>query len=278
MPVIPVLARANRAFLVDAVGRWPPPGSASTWTSAPGCPPRRTSTRWPARRFPTPAWCTWTTTRWWSRTRRRSAACPAPPPSAPTCARPGAIFAAPEVEELIDFDQPCGLLMMSVLHFVGGDIAPLVAEYTGRLAPGSYLALSHVVTDGADPSGVTGVQEVYEASPTDPAIRSTAAIRELFAGFELPAARPHRRADVHRPDVRVLARGPGAGHLDALRARPQGVSRLRQYGGGAVGFSPAESVTGRPAVGRAGARRRVPGGGVAPTDRRQYVGGASADG
>jgi hypothetical protein len=27
------------------------------------------------------------------------------------------------------------------------DIAPLVARYTDRLAPGSYLALSHVVTD-----------------------------------------------------------------------------------------------------------------------------------
>jgi hypothetical protein len=24
-----------------------------------------------------------------------------------------------------DFDQPCGVLMMSVLHFVGGDIATL---------------------------------------------------------------------------------------------------------------------------------------------------------
>jgi S-adenosyl methyltransferase len=98
---------------------------------------------------------------------------------------PEVIFAAPEVEELIDFDQPCGVLMMSVLHFVGGNIATLLARYTDRLAPGSYLTLSHVVTDGVDQSGLTGVQEVYEASPTDPAIRSTAAIRELFTGFEL---------------------------------------------------------------------------------------------
>jgi hypothetical protein len=76
---------------------------------------------------------------------------------------------SPEVAELIDFDQPCGVLMMSVLHFVGGDIARLLARYTERLAPGSYLALSHGVTDGADQPGMTGVQEVYEASPTDPA-------------------------------------------------------------------------------------------------------------
>jgi hypothetical protein len=42
-----------------------------------------------------------------------------------------------------------------------------------------------VVTDGADQSGMTGVQEVYQASPTDPAVRSTAAIRALFEGFEM---------------------------------------------------------------------------------------------
>ena len=98
---------------------------------------------------------------------------------------PEVIFASPEVKELIDFDQPCGVLMMSVLHFVGGAIAPLVARYTDRLAPGSYLALSHVVTDGAVESALTGVQEAYEASPTDPAVRNTAAIRELFTGFEM---------------------------------------------------------------------------------------------
>jgi hypothetical protein len=49
----------------------------------------------------------------------------------------------------------------------------------------AFLALSHVVTDGADESGITGVQEVYQASPTDPAVRSTAAIRALFEGFEM---------------------------------------------------------------------------------------------
>ena len=65
------------------------------------------------------------------------------------------------------------------------DIAPLVARYTDRLAPGSYLALSHVVTDGAAEWAVTGVQEAYEASPTEPAVRTTAAILELFTGFEM---------------------------------------------------------------------------------------------
>ena len=222
MPVIPVLARANRAFLVDSSGRWPPPGSASTWTSAPGCPPRPTSTRWPARPFPTPAWCTWTTTRWWSCTREAKRRVPGTAAVRADVRSPEVIFASPEVEELIDFDQPCGLLMMSVLHFVGGDIAPLVARYTGRLAPGSFLALSHGVTDGADQSGMTGVQEVYEASPTDPAVRSTAAIRELFAGFEL---QPPGLTDVRTFTDPTFAYSPespapGIWMLCAAAARP----------------------------------------------------------
>jgi S-adenosyl methyltransferase len=139
MPAIPVLARANRAFLVDSVGKM-----AAAGVRVPGTAAVRADVR-----------------------------------------SPEAIFASPEVEELIDFDQPCGVLMMSVLHFVGGNIAPLVARYTDRLAPGSYLALSHVVTDGAVKSELTGVQEAYEASPTDPAIRNSAAVRELFTGFEM---------------------------------------------------------------------------------------------
>jgi hypothetical protein len=62
-------------------------------------------------------------------------------------------------------------------------ISEALGGYTGRLAPGSFLALSHVVTDGAVESEVTGVQEAYQASPTDPAVRSTAAIRELFTSL-----------------------------------------------------------------------------------------------
>jgi len=126
MPAIPLLARANRAFLLDAVGRTAAAGVGQFLDIGSGLP------------------------------------------TSPN-----------------DLGQPCGLLMMSVLHFVGGPIAPLVARYTERLAPGSYLALSYVVADGADTSEVTGVQEAYQASPTDPAIRTTAAIRALFDGFEI---------------------------------------------------------------------------------------------
>ena len=58
---------------------------------------------------------------------------------------PAVVLAHPEVRRLIDFSQPVGVLMVAVLHFVSDDEDPagVVAAYAGRLAPGSYLVISH---------------------------------------------------------------------------------------------------------------------------------------
>jgi S-adenosyl methyltransferase len=185
MPVIPVLARANRAFLAYSVRKMAAAGISQYLDVGSGLP-TSPNVHEVARETVPDARVVYVdydpVVVLHSQAKRRM---PGTAAVRADVRSPEAIFAAPEVEELIDFDQPCGLLMMSVLHFVGGDIAPLVARYTDRLAPGSFLALSHGATDGADQSGMTGVQQVYEASPTDPAVRTTAAIRDLFEGFEL---------------------------------------------------------------------------------------------
>ena len=184
-PVIPVLARANRAFLADAVGKMAAAGIAQYLDIGSGLPTSPNvhevaRTAVPGARVVyvdiDPVAVTH------SKALRRSAGTAA---VRADLRSPAAVLAAPEVGDLIDFDQPCGLLFASVLHFVGGDIGPLMAQYTRRLAPGSYLALSHAVHDGAEPSHVTGVSRVYETSPADPQLRSTAAVRGLFTGFEL---------------------------------------------------------------------------------------------
>jgi len=184
-PVIPVLARANRAFLVDAVARMAAAGISQFLDIGSGLPTSPNVHEVARATVPDarvvyvdidPVVVTH------SQALRRS---PGTAAVRADVRSPGAVFTSPEVEELIDFGQPCGLLMVSVLHFVSGDITPLVAEYTRRLAPGSYLALSHVVTDGAAAPHMDGVAEAYEASPADPQVRSTAAVRELFTGFEL---------------------------------------------------------------------------------------------
>jgi hypothetical protein len=184
-PVIPVLARANRAFLVDAVRRMAAAGITQYLDIGSGLPTSPNVHEVASATAPDPRVVyvdvdpVVVNHSRVKRGRSGTATVRADLRS------PAAVFAAPEVGRLIDLSQPCGLLMMSVLHFVSGDITPLVAEYTRRLAPGSYLALSHVVSEGADPSNVAGVAEVYEKSPADPQIRTTAAIRELLAGFDL---------------------------------------------------------------------------------------------
>jgi hypothetical protein len=185
MPVIPVLARANRAFLVHAVAAMAAAGIDQFLDVGSGLP---TSPNVHEVARPTVPDARVVYVDYDPVVVEHSQARRLAPGTATVRAdarSPEEIFASPEVAELIDLGRPCGVLMMSVLHFIGGDIAPLVARYAARLAPGSCLALSHVVTDGADQSGMTGVQRVYEASPTDPAVRTTAEIRALFDGFEL---------------------------------------------------------------------------------------------
>ncbi len=184
-PVIPVLARANRAFLVEAVRRMAASGITQYLDIGSGLP-TSPNVHEVARALVPDARVVYADVD--PVVVSRSLALRRSPGIAAVRAdvrSPEAVFAAPELGELIDFGQPCGLLLVSVLHFVSGNITPLVAEYTRRLAPGSYLALSHAVSNGAAPSDVAGVAEVYEASPADPQVRTSTAVRELFTGFEL---------------------------------------------------------------------------------------------
>ena len=92
----------------------------------------------------------------------------------------------PQTRKLLDLDQPVGLLMLAVLHFVPAswDPASIVARYRNRLAPGSYLALSHATTDG-DPAGLAEALELYEKTPEPMYLRTYEEVLRLFAGFEL---------------------------------------------------------------------------------------------
>jgi len=59
---------------------------------------------------------------------------------------PEVVFGSPEVRELLDLSQPVAVLMISVLHFVTDDAEALdvVRRYLAHLAPGSYLAITHL--------------------------------------------------------------------------------------------------------------------------------------
>lgn len=99
---------------------------------------------------------------------------------------PETILTAPQTRQLLDFDQPIGLLTVSVLHFLPDEERPgdILAAYRDQLAPGSYLALSHVT---ADPNAdeVAQAMEVYRRSGNPVYPRDQTQVGALFAGFEL---------------------------------------------------------------------------------------------
>ncbi|MGH3754068.1 MAG: SAM-dependent methyltransferase [Pseudonocardiaceae bacterium] len=92
----------------------------------------------------------------------------------------------PKTTRLLDFDQPIGLLMVAVLHFIpdSGDPVGILARYRDRLAPGSYLAISHMTTSDNVP-GLAEAVQLFRSTPTPVYPRSRAEMLRFFAGFEL---------------------------------------------------------------------------------------------
>ena len=119
---------------------------------------------------------------------------------------PEQILAHPRTRELIDFSQPTGLLLAMVLHFVPDAVDPwaIVARLRDALAPGSFLALSHVNNEGR-PERAQATTTVYNRSvATGVHMRSRAEIARFFDGFTLldpgvvyiPQWRPDSPGDV----------------------------------------------------------------------------------
>ncbi|MGW3473543.1 SAM-dependent methyltransferase [Saccharopolyspora sp. NPDC000995] len=99
---------------------------------------------------------------------------------------PDTILEHQETRWLLDFDEPIGLIMAGVFHFVPCDLdAPaIIARYRDALAPGSYLALSHF-TANISPDEMAGVIEVMRRSADPIHTRTHTEITELFTGFDL---------------------------------------------------------------------------------------------
>ncbi|MFC9435252.1 SAM-dependent methyltransferase [Nocardia sp. NPDC057030] len=104
-------------------------------------------------------------------------------------AEPEAILAAPELAATLDLSQPIAVSLMAVVHFVPGDVYQMVKTLLEPLAPGSYLAMSHVTTDfddgDQDPQGMARLLQVYADRGIPVRPRSRAEVAQFFAGLEL---------------------------------------------------------------------------------------------
>ena len=100
---------------------------------------------------------------------------------------PAEVLGNRQLRELIDFTQPVGLLMTAVLHFVADSDDPwgLVTRYTEALAPGSYLALSHVTADNVPERGVQTGLSVYQQATENIYLRPKAEVERFFTGLDL---------------------------------------------------------------------------------------------
>jgi hypothetical protein len=101
---------------------------------------------------------------------------------------PDQVLGDPRLRDLFDFGQPVGIMFMCVLHCLWDREDPwgVVGQFRDAVAPGSYLALSHM-TGEAHPEAADGLfrmtQELHWNTPL--ISRDRASIARFFDGFTL---------------------------------------------------------------------------------------------
>jgi hypothetical protein len=94
-----------------------------------------------------------------------------------------------QAAETLDFTQPTAILLLAVLHFLPDSegLAEIVARLASALAPGSYLAISHLTADFA-PEQVAAAATAYNTLAPVPVIaRTHTEVTGLFGGLPLLA-------------------------------------------------------------------------------------------
>jgi hypothetical protein len=139
---------------------------------------------------------------------------------------PQTVLGHPALRAVIDPGQPTGLLMTGVMYFGADESDPwgLVAAYVGAMAPGSYLALSHLTADGRPARAVAEGGGVYARGAETIHFRSRTDVERFFAGLELVP--PYADAPPELTHVGLwAAEDPGLGDTDDARWLYCGVAR-----------------------------------------------------
>jgi hypothetical protein len=101
---------------------------------------------------------------------------------------PEMVLSSPRVKQLLRFDEPVGLLMLLMMHWVPDEDSPekLVAHYRDALPAGSFLAMTHVAKDQIDDSVGEAAAVVNRSKSADQMhMRTHAQVSALFDGFSL---------------------------------------------------------------------------------------------
>jgi O-methyltransferase involved in polyketide biosynthesis len=100
-------------------------------------------------------------------------------------ADPAALLADPALVAALDLDAPLAVtLASSLMRFSDSAAHEVLDVLRDRLAPGSYLSLSHPTAD-FDPPAVSRALRVGQQAGFQHSVRSTAEVEALFAGWDL---------------------------------------------------------------------------------------------
>lgn len=118
------------------------------------------------------------------------------------------VFADERTQRLLDFERPVCVLLVAVLHFVGGgdDVPRLLARYRQQLAPGSWVAISQMCHDDAAPADAEALER-FRAAYADTQNPAWIRDRSEIAGWfdDLTLLDP---GVVHQPQWRPSAAVP----------------------------------------------------------------------
>jgi trans-aconitate methyltransferase len=100
---------------------------------------------------------------------------------------PGEVLAALHLDRLIEFAEPVGLLCTAVLDHVAAEDDPwgCMSRLVSALAPGSYLAISHLTGDQIPPLAMTVITAASQEAGEPVHPRSKPELEKFFRGLDL---------------------------------------------------------------------------------------------
>jgi hypothetical protein len=101
---------------------------------------------------------------------------------------PAGLLAREDLTGLLDLSRPVAVLLIAVLHFIPDGDGPdeIVRAYRERIAPGSFLAISHAADDTDLPAEQATMIQNYSGATRVPFIhRDSDRLASWFAGLDI---------------------------------------------------------------------------------------------
>jgi S-adenosyl methyltransferase len=121
-------------------------------------------------------------------------------------------------------DRPVAVMLVAVAHFLAADDHPgdIIQVITDRVAPGSYLAISHVTAADITPEAQKAARAAYAGASPPVQPRTRAEVTRLLAGLDIVPpgitdVRAWRRPGRHNPPVPPVMFWAGAARVPGPR-------------------------------------------------------------